>query len=193
MSQYNDTLPVRAAIFGRSSVRAYTPEGVDRATLQTLMEAAVRAPTAVQGEPWQFVIVQDAVRLKGLSDLAKKLFSEDARHLHPVRGTRDVFSHPDFNIFYDAGTLLVICAKTKDSSAVADCWMAAENLMLAALAMDLGTCVIGSSVLALNTPEAKQELGIPAGTTAVAPIIIGHPRGAAQPAARHPPHILAWR
>jgi nitroreductase len=192
MSQYNDTLTVRDAIFGRSSVRAYTPQLVDRPALQMLLEAAVRAPTAMQGEPWQFVIVQDAARLKRLSELAKKFFAEEARHLHPVRSSQDVVSHPDFNVFYDAGTLVVICARAKDSSVVADCWLAAENLMLAAQPMGLGTCVIGSSVSALNTLESQKELGIPAGITAVVPIVVGYPRSAVQPTARHPPLILSW-
>ena len=193
MSQYNDTLTVRDAIFGRSSVRAYTPQLVDRPALQMLLEAAVRAPTAMQGEPWQFVIVQDAARLKRLSELAKKFFAEEARHLHPVRSSQDVVSHPDFNVFYDAGTLVVICARAKDSSVVADCWLAAENLMLAACAKGLGTCVIGLAVTALNTPEWKKELGIPAETIVFAPIIVGTPSGETPLVSRKTPEILTWK
>lgn len=45
---------------------------------------------------------------------------------------------------------------------VADCWLAAENLMLSACALGLGTCCIGSAIPALNSPEAKSELGISA-------------------------------
>lgn len=87
------------------------------------------------------------------------------------------FANPEFCVFYDAGTLIVICAKPMGPFAVADCWLAAENLMLAACAMGLGTCCIGSAVPALNTVDAKAELGIPLDVTAVAPIIVGVPSG----------------
>ena len=73
--------------------------------------------------------------------------------------------------------MIVICAKPMGAFAVADCWLAAENLMLAACAMGLGTCCIGSAVPALNTVDAKAELGIPLDVTAVAPIIVGVPSG----------------
>jgi nitroreductase len=71
--------------------------------------------------------------------------------------------------------------------------MAAENLMLAACAIGLGTCVIGSCITALNTPKAKAELGIPAELNAVAPIIVGFPSGATALTSRREPLILAWQ
>lgn len=64
---------------------------------------------------------------------------------------------------------------------MADCWLAAENLLLAAYAQGLGTCVIGFAVSALNTPEWKAELKIPAEMTAVAPMIVGVPAGVTPP------------
>jgi nitroreductase len=193
MPQSIDTMSVRDAINGRCSVRAYAPEKIDQPSLQVLLAAAVRAPTAMHGEPWEFVIVQDIDRLKRLSDRAKVLFSAETKGLHPDRGNRGIFSQPDFNVFHDAGTLVVICAKTAGQFAQADCWLAAENLMLAAHAMGLGTCVIGSATSALNLPDVKQELGIPPETTAVAPIIVGRPRGETRPSARKDPHVVAWR
>lgn len=193
MAQSIGTMAVRDAINERCSVRAYAPEQIDRPTLLTLLAAAVRAPTAMHGEPWQFVIVQDIDRLKRLSDRAKVLFSAETKGLHPDRGSRNIFSQPDFNVFHDAGTLVVICAKTAGPFAQADCWLAAENLMLAAHAMGLGTCVIGSAASALNEADVKDELGIPLGTTAIAPIVVGKPRGEVQPSPRKEPQILAWR
>lgn len=193
MTESIDTMTVRDAIYGRCSVRAYAPEQkIDQLTLSTLLAAAVRAPTAMHGEPWQFVILQDADVLKRLSDRAKELFSAEAKRLHHDRSSLDIFSQPGFNVFYDAGTLVVICAKTAGHFALADCWLAAENLMLAAYAMGLGTCVIGSAASALNMPDVKHELGIPPETTAVAPIIVGKPRGEALPSARNEPQVLAW-
>lgn len=44
-------------ILARHSVRAYAPIELDRNTIQNLLEAAVRAPTAMHEEPWAFVVV----------------------------------------------------------------------------------------------------------------------------------------
>jgi nitroreductase len=174
-------------------VRAYAPEQVNQSTLRTLLAAAVRAPTAMHGEPWQFVIVQDRDTLKRLSDRAKETLAAEAAQLHPDRGSSDVFTQPAFNVFYDVGTLVVICAKTAERFASADCWLAAQNLMLAAHAMGLGTCVIGLAASVLNLPDVKHELGIPPDTTAVAPIIVGVPRGETPASARKDPQVVAWR
>jgi len=65
--------------------------------------------------------------------------------------------------------------------------------MLAASAMGLGTCVIGSSVSALNSSELKAELGIPATVTAIAPIIVGVPAGETPQTDRKEPQILVWK
>ena len=99
---------------------------------------------------------------------------------------------PAFNIFYDAGTLIVICRTEGGHFADADCWLAAENLMLAAAAKGLGTCCIGFAVPVLNTAAVKRELGIPAEGAAVAAIVVGYARGAAPAVPRKAPHILAW-
>jgi len=183
------------AIYARRSVRGYSGQKLTEATVRELLAAAVRAPTAIHEEPWQFLVVQDDATLRRLSDRAKELFTAEVRRLHLERGSHalDVFTQPDFNVFYDAGTLIVICARPMGPFVVADCWLAAENLMLAAHALGLGSCVIGSAVGALNAPEVKRELGIPADSAAVAPLIVGAPRGEWPPTPRKPPQILGWR
>jgi len=188
-------MSVMDAIAARRSVRSYGPERLDRTTVCRLLEAAVRAPTAVHAEPWAFAIVQDVDTLRRLSDRAKPLFVEAAQRAHLDRGGHalDVFTSPEFNVFYDASTLIVICAKPAGPFVVADCWLAAANLMLAASAMGLGTCVIGSAVPALNTRDVKADIGIPAEFSAIAPIIAGVPRGVTPPTTRKAPHVLTWR
>jgi nitroreductase len=75
----------------------------------------------------------------------------------------------------------------------ADCWLAAENLMLAACLLGLGTCCIGSAVPVLNSPETKSELAIPADVEAIAPIIVGVPSGPPVEVLRKDPLILSWK
>lgn len=186
-------LNVFETILARRSVRNYRDEDLDRKTIHTLLEAAVRAPTAVQEEPWAFVIVQDRQLLRRLSDRAKPLFAEEPQRAGAPHASRvETFSNPDFNVFHDAGTLILICAKPGGSLVAADCWLAAENLMLAACAMGLGSCVIGSALPALNLAETKSELGIPVEYAAVAPIVVGHPRGETPKTTRREPVVLAW-
>ena len=182
------------AIYQRSSVRSYSPERLDETTIRTLLAAAVRAPTAVHLEPWTFAILQDTGSLKRLSDRAKPLFLEELHRAHLDRGGHalDIFASPDFNIFYNASTLIIICGKPMGPFVVADCWLAAENLMLAACSMGLGTCVIGSAVPALNIPEIKADLGIPGELTPIAPIIVGVPSGETPPTARKEPAVVLW-
>ena len=195
MKRVPPAMTLQEAIAGRRSVREYTGQPLDDASLAKLLEAAVRAPTAMHAEPWRFVVVQDAARLARLSGRAKSLLADQVRRLHdhPGRHAPEAFSRPDFNIFYDAGTLIVICAEAANPFGAADCWLAAGNLMLMAHALGLGSCVIGSAVAALNEPATKAELGMPAELVAVAPIIVGTPAHAGAPTPRRAPQVLARR
>jgi nitroreductase len=183
------------AIHSRHSVRAYAPVPLDEATVQALLDAAVHAPTAMHEEPWAFVVVQNKLLLKQLSDQAKPLFVEEVRHRnsHGASHSFEHFTKPDFDIFYGAGTLIVICAKPVSPFVPADCWLAAENLMLAASAAGLGSCVIGSAVAALNIRKVKAELGIPDEYNAIAPIIVGVPAADIAATSRKAPIVLAWK
>lgn len=182
-------------IYSRHSVRSYAQTPLDNATVQTLLDAAVHAPTAMHEEPWAFVIVQDPAILQRISDLAKPIFVEEVRHrnAHGVSHSFDHFIRPDFNVFYDANTLIIICARPLGPFIVADCWLAAENLMLAAQSMGLGSCVIGSAVAALNIHKVKKDLGIPDDYSAIAPIVVGVPGGASVNTSRKEPVILSWK
>jgi len=187
------------AIFTRRSVRSYQHQKVDADTIRALLDAAVQAPTAVHMEPWSFVVVQNDAMLKRYSDAAKASWVQDAAKYEALhvpklgRGFAARVGDPAFSIFYDAGTLIVICARPLGPFVEADCWLAAENLMLAASALGLGTCCIGSAVPVLNKPDVKSELGIPDDAKAVVPIIVGVPAGAVKDVPRKAPAILSWK
>ena len=189
------SLSVLDAIYQRRAVRDYTPRAIDRAVIHTLLDAAVQAPTAMHQEPWSFAVIQDKNLLNRLSESAKAMVrseaqGSDSRH---AEHSLELVNQPGFHVFYNAGTLVVIYSKFQGPFVAADCWLAAENLMLAARAKGLGTCVIGFAVSALNTPEWKAELKIPAEMTALAPIIVGVPAGETPPVPRKPPEIVIWK
>jgi nitroreductase len=188
-------------IFTRRSVRAYEKKKLDQRTIRSLLDAAVRAPTAMQTEPWLFLVIQDERTLVRYSNLAKAMkASEMDAQLDrgwPDKTHRDQFlarlRDPAFSIFYNAPALVVISARSNRPFVEADCWLAAENLMLAACALGLGSCVVGAALAAFNTPDATEEFGLPRESFAVAPIVIGVPAvPASEASSRREPEIIWW-
>jgi len=164
------------AISGRRSVREYTTQGVDEQMILRLINAAILAPNAVNQQPWTFTVVRDQNLLDRISRDAKShmlVTMPAAPHSDHFRSS---LSDPNFQIFYHAPVLILISAEVQGPWIVEDCALAAENLMLVACAMGLGTCWIGFAQGFLNTPEGKKALDLPAGCVPVAPIIVGYPR-----------------
>ncbi len=183
------------AIYERQSVRDYTAEKLDESTVFDLVNAAIHAPTAMDEEPWAFVIIQDKTLLNRMSDNAKKLMQSgfEANLTQGNKLQQEHFLVPEFNVFYNATTLIVICAKPVSDFVSADCWLAAQNILLAAAARKIGSCVIGLAVQILNTPKWKQELGIAEDMSVFVPIILGFPGKETSIKPRKPANILAWK
>lgn len=180
-------------IFARRSVRSYLSKNIDKETIDVLLQCAVRAPTAIHEEPCEFLVIQDQGALKEISDIAKPLFAKSMHaSAHSGGHAAHHFTDPKFNIFYEADTLVVILSKQTGHYVEADCWLAAENMMLAATSMGLGTCVIGSAVDALNLPDLKFRLGIDRHLRAIAPIIVGFPNGDTPESPRKDPKVVSW-
>ena len=177
-------MTVLEAIHARVSSRAYASTPVSAAEIDALLRAAVRAPTAMHAEPWVFVIIQDPARLQQLSDAMKSGVLAKALAIGMIDA--------NYNPFYGAGTLIAIGARNQGPFIEADCWLAAENLMLAATAAGLGTCCIGSAVGALNDPAVKAAIGLPANVRVIVPIIAGHAAEIMPPTPRRDPEIAAW-
>jgi nitroreductase len=57
---------VMDAIYHRRAVRDYNPRTIDQTVIRTLLDAAVRAPTAMHEEPWAFAVIQDKTLLNRL-------------------------------------------------------------------------------------------------------------------------------
>jgi nitroreductase len=189
-------------IFARRSVRAFTSAKLEKSSVRGLLDAAVQAPTAMHEQPWVFAVVQDPHVLRRLNDRVKAVWIREAAappelHLTETSSLHGAFikhlEDPDFDVFYGATTLIVIGVRRLDPFVTADCWLAAENLMLAACALGLGTCCVGAAVPALNTLDGKAAVGLPADVTAIVPIVVGVPSGAVEPVTRREPEILSWK
>lgn len=196
-SAYNASVAtVLEAIYARRATRAYTVETVARAQVETLIEAAIQAPSAVNAQPWAFVVIQDRDLLDRYADEAKALWLGEptaevtASGLPEIDRLRQMVSEPGYAMFHRASTLVVIYATSTDS--VRDCFLAAQNLMLAAWDLGLGTCPIGLAGPLFNRAEVREELGIALAWVAALPIVVGHPAGTAPTVPRRPP-IVTWR
>jgi nitroreductase len=186
-------MDVREAIYGRRAVREFTTDPVAEAGLRGLIDAAIQAPSAVNQQPWLFTIVRDKELLARVSNEAKAHMLRTSPAALASHHFLHILDDPTFDIFYSAPVLVVISAAA-GPWAVADCSLAAENLMLAAHAAGLGTCWIGFAQGWLGTPEGKSALKLPETDIPVAPIFVGHPKSIPPAVSRKPPRIgwLSW-
>jgi nitroreductase len=182
-------MDLREAIAGRHSVRAYTAEPVDEQTIRLLIADAVQAPSAINEQPWSFTVVRDQTLLDRVSKAAKAHMLAITPAGVGAGHARSMLDDVNFQIFYHAPVLVLISAAAPGDWVVADCALAAENVMLAAYAMGLGSCWIGLAQSYLKTSEGKAAFGVPDAYEPVAPIILGHPKDTPPPVARRPPDI----
>lgn len=183
-------------IYSRRSIRNYKAEPVPEGMIKRLLEAAIMAPSASNGQPWAFAVIQGFEAIKECNEKCKVKFLESLGD-DPL-GYRNTFSNPDHNIFFNASTLIIVYSKQSGSGSppelmrYGDCCLAAQNIMLAAHAMGLGSCWIGMAVPYLSSEESKSELGVSLNYIPVAPLIIGYPEPSATGYIRNPVEILFW-
>lgn len=165
------------AIFHRRSVRRFEARAVPKDMVMELIRAAIQAPSAANLQPWAFVVVRGRERLKRYSERAKDYLLATLPQTLELHLRADALSDPAFNVFHDAGTLVVVCARPPRFNYVPteDCCLAAQNLMLAAHGFGLASCPVGFVRPWLNLPEIHDELRLPHSTTAVLPIVLGWP------------------
>jgi|SRR5665213_972651 len=185
-------MDIAEAIFGRRSSREYRNRVPNEGLIRSLLEAATQAPSAVNEQPWTFTVVRDQALLNQLSDDAKthmlatmppSIAAVQAEHF------RVTLVNPAFQIFYHAPALIVISGSAPGSYIVEDCALAAQNLMLRAHSLGLGSCWIGFAQSYLGTPAGKKMLGIPGSWVPVAPIIVGYPTAPRAGVPRKAPEI----
>ena len=153
-------------ILNRKSVRAYTDRAVSREQLDTLLRAAMAAPTGRDMRPWKFVVIDDK---EALAALAGQL--------------------PYAKMLPEAAAAIVVCGdlsvtddKGKPSTNwTFDCSAATENLLLAAEAMGLGAVWTGVYPYEERQTAVSQVLQLPEHIIPLNLIPIGYPKGDPQP------------
>ncbi len=147
-------------IFARRSIRKYTDEPVSEADIQTLLEAAMSAPSASNRKPWQFVVVTERQVLDALAE-----------------------AHPYGKMLFDATLCIAVCGDTTDEGQywVQDCSAATENLLLAVTALGLGAVWLGIYPNEDRLAFACPILGLPETIMPLNLISIGHPAEEKEP------------
>jgi len=186
---------VFSVIRNRRATREFLPKQVSKEIIKSLIDYAALAPSAMNLQPWSFVIVQNVKLLKEFSDEVKKqLFLNSNFSKETGEFGVHFLDDPEFDIFHGASTLIVICAKEKvqkEFNTESDCFLAGENLMLAATGMGLATCPIGLAIDYLCQKSLSKKFEIPEYFSPVLPIVVGYSSKSGQYIGRNPP-IIKW-
>lgn len=153
-------------IMTRRSVRQYKPQAVERKKMQTIVECGINAPNAMNKQPWEVRVVDNADYINGVTELYKKA--------NPKAAEDPAFK----NMFRNAPTVVFIGHDTKSESSPFDCGLLAENMMISAWSMGIGSCCLGSPARFMKTPEAAeylQKLGFSEGYELLYCIGFGYP------------------
>lgn len=153
-------------ILSRKSVRAYTDRPISKVQLDTLVRAAMAAPTGMDMRPWKFVIVDD-----------KSVIDELAKGL------------PRAKMLAEAQAAIVVCGdmsikNDKGESSknwMLDCSAATENLLLMAESMGIGAVWTGVYPYEDRTKTVKEILNLPEEIKPLCVIPMGYPKGNPQP------------
>ena len=159
------------AILGRRSVRGYEPKTVPEEVIQQILKAGAMAPSAMGREPCRFIVIEDRKKIREISDKVKDkagLLGFGARMAERAKVMEDA-------IFYGAPLLIFVVAE-KNEWATIDCSLAAQNMMLRAYDLGLGSCFIGFATLLKDEKETLRGLGIKDNQELYCPLIFGYPK-----------------
>jgi len=155
-------------IEGRRSVRKYKPKPIKRQLTKKLLNAACWAPSGGNIQPWKFIVVEDRTTLEMVRKISPGYFGET-----PLA----ILVCSDKAKAHKVGGIL-----GRDYLSIADCAMATQNMLLAAHALGLGTCVVKS----FSHAAMKEILEIPEGIEPELLVVVGYPRASPAPPRRIP-------
>jgi nitroreductase len=175
----------------RRAVRDYTLEPVSPGVVYQLISAASWAPSAMNGQNCHFTVITDKSLLDEISTKAKAWLLKNGSSTLQSQHFRDLLSDENFHLLYNAPVLIVISAPSQNPWVTEDCALAAQNMMLAATDLGLGSCWVGFAQGWLNTSEGQDLLNLSRHFRSVAPIIVGYPKAVLPPVPRKAPAI-SW-
>ena len=164
---------VTHTILERRSIRKYKPEQLSQAQLDTLMTCGFHAPSSSNSQTWFVSVVQSPSIFQLLTEKQRDFVLSDPGVAPQVR---ERFYDPGFSAVFGAPTVLWF-SHPKGGSAV-NVSLMAENIVLAAHSLGLGTCYLGGILHMLNSgknDDLLKEIGAPEGFHLVFELTVGYP------------------
>ena len=196
--------PVEDVIFRRRSNRTYLKKQVPEYLLRRVLEAGRFAPSAGNGQPWKFIVVQnqqmlaemtaDVVKacqlgkrfldylepgraaLEGMTKLVQRLRKNEA---HPIPlAAMFLIAEGKLGVWHGAPTVIPILADMRaPGKPFVDVGIAGQNMVLTAHSLGLGTCWVSFIQPLEYLPKWRKRLGIRYPYKLVTSIALGYPKG----------------
>ena len=163
----NETI---SCLLNRRSVRAYRPEQIKPAELETILQAGLYAPSAMNLQSSIMLVIQDRETISTLSRLNAEVMGRDT------------------DPFYGAPTVIVVLADKNAPNHVQDASLVMGNLMNAAFSLGVDSCWINRAREVFEMPEARallREKGISDDYVGVGNCILGYRSGELPKASPH--------
>ena len=181
----------------RRSIRRFADRAVAREDLTKLLDAARWAPSNHNRQPWRFLIIEDRERIRDLAGQVREGMETKLKALPEVAAVHAA-GLVQYGTFFAAAPVLIVAMHKLPIAAAAALWettqhpelvsgeplsvaMAMQNLLLAAHALGLGTCVMTAPLLA---DHLAGTLRVPPGFAITSLIAVGHPEGISPPPRR---------
>lgn len=173
---------VLETILHRRAIRRFDPKQIEEEALRQILEAGLYAPSAGGRQGVMFAVCQDR-------EVNERLGRIKRANSHPRMATAtsyvsreqpSIADDPNLkNAFYDAPTVITMFAPKDFLFSAEDCAAAAENMMLAADSLGIGSCYIGQGWTAFADPYGQEILkrwNIRTDYYAVMQLLLGYPR-----------------
>ena len=179
LAEVNKEQIVVENLMTRRSVRLYKEEAVPREIMDVILECGIYAPNGMNKQPWEIRVVDNKDYIDGLTQLYMSDMDED----HPRHPKKDPNFH---NMFRNAPTVVFIAMEPGLCSQV-DCGLLAGNMVNAAWAYGIGSCIQMGPVQFMKTDKAKEyldKLSFSEGYELLMAVGFGYPDEQPQPKAR---------
>jgi nitroreductase len=196
-----DEIGLFEAMYTQRTLRRYKPDAVPDELVRRLVEAATKAPSGGNRQPWNFIVIRDAESKRKLGEWYRDAWDRTYGQIAPEQraalpgAMRRVVGSAEHLAYHLAETPVLILACLRDmpvaalagaaaSSAYGSIFPAVQNLLLAARGLGLGAAL--TTLHKMHDAEVKELLGIPEGVETVALIPVGYPLDAYGPTTRVP-------
>ena len=177
----------------RRSIRKFKPDTIPDEVISRIIHAGTYAPSALALQPWAFIVIQNMDFMQKVSDYCKPIMISLMKDAHDGMSDefRRLLQSDGYSIYYHAPVLIMVIGKSSSRFREIDCSLCAENMMLAAHALGVGSCWIGSTEVAYNNPEIIAGFQIPDGYSPVGTIVFGYPDEKPEPHDKKQP-LITW-